>query len=163
MQISRVSDVQDLNKIADLIQIAVADMRGFYNEGFVEYKTKFDAEHLTKRLSDPDFMLWKGEIEGQVVAFGIVTTDSDIAYLELYGVDANHRKQGLGRQMLGGIRKDLAENRSDLFKLSCDSAVTNLAANSSLMKSGYEIITQLENHWYGQDHYLWELLLRETV
>ena len=127
----------------------------YYNErARTEEVNKYTAPQLMEQISeDPDSVLLAKENE-EIVGFCISKYDDGLIWLSWFGVLSNHRKQGIGEKMLVALEESVHRRRS--HKIWCDTRSVNVNAQSVLRKAGFVKIASLENHWYGQDFFLWE-------
>ena len=92
-----------------------------------------------------------------LAGFCISTYDDGLIWLAWFGVAKSQRLKGLGSQLLNASIA-LVSSRG-CHKIWCDSRTSNLESRSVLLRAGFREICLLENHWYGQDFWLWEKLV----
>lgn len=108
---------------------------------------------LSMIAADPCSVLVAMEA-GKPVGFVVSEVDDGLVWLAWFGVDPDARRKGLGALLLGELEKTVRPR--GCHKIWCDSRTENTVSAGVLARAGYSRITELKNHWYGQDFYLWE-------
>jgi ribosomal protein S18 acetylase RimI-like enzyme len=104
----------------------------------------------------PDAVLIADD-NGKCVGFCVSDYDDGVIWLAWFGVAATYRRQGIGRALLAAL-EERARNRG-IHKIWCDCRTTNRASQQVLADTGFTVICEVKNHWYGQDFLLLEQLL----
>lgn len=80
---------------------------------------------------------WEAE---RLVGFAVVEKQDDVAYLHLIGVDAEHRRKGLGRQLLTECEKFSLSSGAERVML--EVRESNERARAFYLSLGYEILAR---------------------
>lgn len=127
----------------------------YYNERARREETaKYTASHLVSYVSDdPDAVLvaWQ---EATPIGFCVSRYDDGVVWLSWFGVAASARGLGVGTRMVRALLQTLASRGA--HKLWCDTRTDNKGSQIVLERMGFARIARLDNHWYGQDFFLWE-------
>ncbi len=107
-------------------------------------------------LLDPDSVL-VARIESELVGFCLSRNDDGLIWLSWFGVDAAHRRKGIGAALIESLEATVRSGRS--HKIWCDCRTENEASKTLLNKHAYQQLCIVRNHWYGQDFILWEKLI----
>jgi hypothetical protein len=102
---------------------------------------------------DPDFVL-VGEISGEIVGAEICSPDNGILWVQWAYVREDARKGGTGMRI--GRRMNARFQNTWFTKMCCYTRTENRESNAITRLMGFRIVTELKNHWFGQDYYYWE-------
>ena len=127
----------------------------YYNESAIRAElAKYTPDELRRRVAgDPHGALVAREGD-RLVGYCVSRFDSGTIYLDWYGTDQRARGRGIGAALLAALAATLPSRRA--HKIWCDSRTDNTESNSVLERAGFRRIATLENHWFGQDFFLWE-------
>lgn len=144
----------EIDALKALMHATIAPLT-YYNPPAINAElAKYTAAELRARVAaDPQAALVArdGDI---LVGYCVSRYDNGTIYLDWYGTDPRARGRGIGAALLAALAKSLPSRRA--HKIWCDSRTDNKESNSVLERAGYRRIATLENHWYGQDYFLWE-------
>jgi RimJ/RimL family protein N-acetyltransferase len=94
-------------------------------------------------------------VDGErIIGFCVSRYDDALIWLSWFGVDESNRRRGVGKALLAALTATLP--RRNAHKIWCDSRTANQASARALEQFGFRRITEVRNHWYGQDFFLWE-------
>ncbi|MFZ2491416.1 MAG: GNAT family N-acetyltransferase [Thermoanaerobaculia bacterium] len=144
-------------KTSVLIAAVIADLP-YYNERAKRDETaKYAAAELTQLAhDDPDSVL-VATMGSQIVGFCISKYDDATIWLSWFGVAPANRSTGMGRRLLEAL--ELTVRRRGAHKIWCDTRTDNVRSQAVIQRFGFRRITEIANHWYGQDFVLWEKLV----
>lgn len=152
--------VEEANKVSGLITSLIQSL-SYYNErARTEEANKYLPSELMTLLNEDVYSVLLAKDDEEIVGFCISKYDDGLIWLAWFGVTTSHRNKGVGGKLLAAL-EDSAPNRR-AHKVWCDTRTVNLTAQKVLQKAGYKKIASLENHWYGQDFFLWEKTINET-
>jgi len=156
-----VAEEKNTPHLAKLIHEILTEMSQYYKDEAIKTELRvYTADYIQKLINNPDFLLFKAEVNKNIVGFQIVSIYQTLAYLEWSGVHPDYRRQGIGRALKSLTEEYLLKNRPDVHKIWCDTRVTNTPSIKNLLKNGYQISALLRKHWFGEDYYLYEKIIR---
>jgi GNAT superfamily N-acetyltransferase len=112
---------------------------------------------LDLSTKDPHSVLlaWEGD---EAVGFAVNSMDNGPVWLHWFGVVPENRKKGIGHRLLHAV--ETAARTRGAHKVWCDTRTDNSASISVLAAMNYIPVARLNDHWFGQDYFLWEKSLR---
>ena len=120
---------------------------------------KYTPAELLKKLEEDAKSIIAVKEKEQIVAFCFSRFDDYTIWLEWFGVAPSSRGQKLSNILLQKLEASAQER--NCHKIWCDSRTENQQSVNVLTRNGYEKVTLLRNHWYGQDFFLWQKFLVE--
>jgi len=116
---------------------------------------KYTAKTLSRKISeDPHSVLVAKDVDGKIVGFSFNHFDDYTIWIDWLGVESTTRNSGVGAAMLRETLRTAPERRA--HKVWCDTRTINEPSKNLLHKMGFGRLTEIKNHWYGQDFILWE-------
>lgn len=149
----------DVSQASALLSQVVSSL-SYYNEDARNTEiAKFDKKGLGSFVADPTKMVLIAEASAQeprqrLAGLLIAGEDDRLMWLNWFIVHPTHRRCGVGTQLVDALAAAAREHRC--HKIWCDSRVENLPSAHLLLREGFKVIARVNNHWYGQDFYLWE-------
>jgi len=145
--------------VEELFRDVVSPLTYYNSRALEEELTKYAAAHLEALVDqDPDAIL-VARIDAELVGFCISSYDDGLLWLAWFGVSASARGRGFGVYLLEALERSASRRRA--HKVWCDTRTSNEVSARVLERAGYNRIAELTNHWYGQDFYLWEKVVRD--
>jgi ribosomal protein S18 acetylase RimI-like enzyme len=123
-------------------------------EELAKYTVK---ELLLMRNEDKDSII-VAHYGGLLAGFCISRYDDGIIWLSWFGVSKQWRGKGVGSALVARLEATVLQRKC--HKIWCDTRTSNKASAKVLKNSGFERICKIEQHWYGQDFYLWQKYIR---
>lgn len=145
---------EDAQETAELLDRVVSSL-DYYNErARREELAKYTKTQLLQIIQEEPDAVLVARWSGKIVGFCISYYDDGLIWLSWFGVDDACRGQGVGRTLLEAL--EATAGRRHAHKIWCDTRVPNEKSARVLVAAGFQRLTMLKNHWYGQDFYLWE-------
>lgn len=88
-------------------------------------------------------------IDGRVVGFAIMKYGERVAHLNLFAVAPNHRRAGVGRQLLQWLEKCAAVAGN--VAISLEVRATNTVAQRFYESMGYRVLVKLPGYYQGSE------------
>jgi RimJ/RimL family protein N-acetyltransferase len=148
----------EAEEVATLFRAIIANLT-YYNELAVQTELeKYSAPNLLiKRHEDP-YSIIVLKAEQKIIGYCFSRFDDYTVWLEWFGVAMEHRKKGLGAALLQMLEEASKERKS--HKIWCDCRTDNARSKIVLENNGFELITEIKRHWYGQDFFLWQKFIQ---
>ncbi len=144
----------DLDALNQLFTSVLVDIP-YYNPLAKENeKNRYDTDELAKKLEDDPQSIIVIKDDEKIGAFCFSRFDDFTIWLEWFGVSPSYRGLGLSRLLLKKLEESAKARKC--HKIWCDTRTENLAAIHILTNFGYEKITEIKDHWYRQDFFLWQ-------
>ena len=135
---------------------AILETLDYYNQLARENeRKKYSIVELERKIEeDPKSVILaiKNDI---ILGFCFNYFDDYLIWLEWIIVLPEYHGLSIGHGLLKYLIKTALER--GCHKIWCDSRTSNDKSNKFLLKSGFQKIAEIENHWYGQNFYLWQL------
>lgn len=100
-------------------------------------------------ISGPDASVVVARREQRVAAFGIMHFGEQVAHLNLLAVAQEHRRQGLGRQLLEWLTTTAIE--AGVFTINLELRTNNEAARLFYENQGYEQLGVVQGYYQGRE------------
>jgi ribosomal protein S18 acetylase RimI-like enzyme len=100
-------------------------------------------------ISGPDASVVVARREQRVAAFGIMHFGDQVAHLNLLAVAPEHRRQGLGRQLLEWLTTTAIE--AGVFTINLELRTHNEAARVFYENQGYEQLGVVQGYYQGRE------------
>ncbi len=85
----------------------------------------------------------------RIAAFAIMHFGDESAHLNLLAVVASHRRQGLGRQLMGWLTATAIE--AGIFRIDLELRAQNLAAREFYERIGFEALNVIPGYYQGRE------------
>lgn len=144
----------EAQQVAMMIRNAIEPLDYYNDRARGEEMAKYRAEGLLAMShEDADSILLARSGE-DLLGFCLSRYDDGVVWLSWFGVAEAHRGKGIGRLLLDALAATLPKRRS--HKIWCDTRTNNVRSQRVLTEAGFRQIARIDNHWYGQDFFLWE-------
>lgn len=131
----------------------------YYNEIAKETESsKYTPELLATKIRDDEYSVAVALDGDKIIGFCFSRKDDFTIWIEWFAVSEDYRRKGIGTSFLRFL-ESTAKQRS-AHKLWCDCRTNNEKSANALISYGFKKIGTVENHWYGQDFYLWHKLVQ---
>jgi len=152
-------DPGEASALVDLI-VSVVSTLSYYNDRAREEEiAKYRKENLVEMVKDDPDSVLVARIDGRLAGFCLSYYDDGLLWLSWFGVATDSRGIGIGRRLIAALEESAPKR--GCHKVWCDTRVPNVQSAQVLTRAGYKQLCRLENHWYGQDFFLWEKVLSE--
>ena len=149
---------KDILLLSPLIKKVIYGTPYYTPEGKRMESSKYPPAGLKEKLGNKSWLLLVVKDKKQIVGFLSGYFDCGVFWVDWIGVDAGHRKQGVAARIMGELENIASRNKA--HKIWLDTRVANKEAISMFTSMGFKKIANLKNHWYHNDFYLWEKLLK---
>ena len=152
---------EQADAVAALVRAVIEPLDIYVPEARAVEIARHDAAALRAMVADDPLSVlvaWDTADPPTPVGFVVGNRDDGLVWLAWFGVAPGVRARGLGRALLAAFERSAAERGA--HKVWCDCRTDNTASRHLFATSGYRMLTELRNHWHGQDFYLWEKALR---
>lgn len=147
----------DVDRVG-LLFVEILDTLHYYNDTAKKNeKSKYTSEELIKKIQEDMYSVMSVYEDDNIVGFCFSRFDDYTVWLEWFGIADSHRGRGIGDLIL--MELEVATKKRGCHKIWCDSRTKNLASFKVLQRNSYTIVATLENHWYGQDFFIWQKFL----
>ena len=136
-----------LNEIPYYNSLAKRDEARKYTVKKLEEKTNEDRDSIICALNE----------KGAIVGYLFNHFDDYTIWIDWFGVPKDKRRLGIGTLLLEYLFQSARQR--NCHKIWCDTRASNIPSMITLKKAGFSSITEIKNHWYGQDFILWERLI----
>jgi ribosomal protein S18 acetylase RimI-like enzyme len=87
--------------------------------------------------------------EGRIAAFGIMHYGDEVAHLNLLAVATAHRRQGLGRQLMGWLTTTAIE--AGVFRINLEVRSRNEEARIFYESLGFDALNVVQGYYQGRE------------
>lgn len=144
----------DLENLSQLFTEILLDIP-YYNALAKENeKERYCSKELSAKLQEDPYSIIIIKDDHQIVAFCFSRFDDFTIWLEWFGIVPLYRGKGLSKLLLEKLEESTVARKC--HKIWCDTRTENERSINVLTKYGFEKITEIKNHWYGQDFFLWQ-------
>jgi RimJ/RimL family protein N-acetyltransferase len=154
----RYAIANDLENICKLFSSILEELSYYNALAKKTEKVKYSVEHLQNQLLADPFSIIIIELDDRLIGYCFSHFDDYTIWIDWFGIDVMYRRKGIGSLILKELEKS-AQSRN-CHKIWCDSRTENIASLALLLKNGYNIATTLKNHWYDQDFFIWQKLIK---
>lgn len=144
-------------QVAALVRSVIEPLEYYNERARSEEIAKYGTEELIALATRDRFSVLVALSSGVESGFCISEYDDGLIWLDWFGVASAFRHRGIGNSLLRALEESTAARQC--HKIWCDSRTSNLASEAVLARSGYSKICTVQNHWYGQDFFLWEKVI----
>lgn len=149
--------LSELSAAATLIQGVITPLEYYTPEARNAEVAKYTSDELEALATSDPLSVIVARSGGELVGFCISKYDDGIIWLAWFGVREDQRGMGISSELLRVLETRTRD--CGCHKVWCDTRTTNLRSQHVLGRSGFSRTCTLENHWYGQDFYIWEKLV----
>jgi ribosomal-protein-alanine acetyltransferase len=134
--LARASDARDIAEMSrDLIE-----------QGLTWSWTPARVQHF---ISGPESSVVVARREQRLAAFAIMHFGDDVAHLNLLAVAPEHRRQGLGSQLMDWLTKTALE--AGVFRINLELRTNNEAARTFYSRMGFEQLGIVQGYYQGRE------------
>jgi ribosomal protein S18 acetylase RimI-like enzyme len=134
--LARVSDAREIAEMSrDLIE-----------RGLTWSWTPARVQHF---ITGPESSVVVARRERQIAAFAIMHFGDDVAHLNLLAVAPEHRRQGLGRQLVGWLTETAIE--AGVFRINLELRLRNEPARIFYERLGFEQLGAVQGYYQGRE------------
>lgn len=150
-------DIEHIPSTYKLVYETIFSLPTYTKAGSEEQVLTFTPDRLREHINNGDRLNIIVTNDENVVGFlfGIIERlqNSNVFYLEWTGVTPLYRNKGVMQSMWN--RMDMWSRNNGLEGILVDTLTNNQKMIRFLQKNNMNIWTELKNHWYGQDYFLW--------
>jgi len=126
---------------------AIAEMsRDLIEQGLTWSWTPARVQHF---ISGPESSVVVARRERQVAAFAIMHFGEEVAHLNLLAVAAEHRRQGLGRQLMDWLTATAVE--AGVFRINLEVRTRNDTARIFYESMGFDALRIVQGYYQGRE------------
>ncbi|MBI4095241.1 MAG: GNAT family N-acetyltransferase [DPANN group archaeon] len=130
-----------------------------YSEHACKYWEHFyTPAKLRGDLNDAQWIMLIAKDNNNVVGFtNVYKIMGGVAQCDWCIVNPNYSGHGIGHALTKALFKEC--RKAGCHKIETDSRINNAAGISLLKATGWQKVSLLKRHWFGQDYFLWEKFL----
>ncbi len=134
-----------LARAADAREIAEMS-RDLIEQGLTWSWTPARVQHF---ISGSESSVVVARRERHIAAFGIMHFGEDVAHLNLLAVAPEHRRQGLGRQLMSWLTVTAIE--AGIFRISLELRKCNEPARAFYERLGFDLLGVVQGYYQGRE------------
>lgn len=134
-----------LARVSDAHEIAEMS-RDLIEQGLTWSWTPARVQHF---ITGPESSVVVARREQQIAAFAIMHFGDDVAHLNLLAVAPEHRRQGLGRQLVGWLTETAIE--AGVFRINLELRLRNEPARIFYERLGFEQLGVVQGYYQGRE------------
>jgi ribosomal protein S18 acetylase RimI-like enzyme len=115
---------------------------------------KFSEQTFAARIKADRMAVSIAERDGVPVGFCITDDQKGPIWIDWYGALPQARSLGIGSALIQHLIDEMPARKAT--RIWCDTRTNNTASIGLFEKFGFRRLCRLDNHWYGQDFFLWE-------
>jgi len=146
----KLADVNELSRFANKI---IGDCPYYSANAKRIIKREFSPVMLRAKAKSRDWLFLVAK-EESMIGFCFGEFYGETYWFEWIGVDQHARGRGIATALMAEQERRVRGRRTR--RLWCDCRTENTESKRLLRKMGLRRFARLDNHWYGQDFYLWE-------
>jgi ribosomal protein S18 acetylase RimI-like enzyme len=125
----------------------IAEMsRDLIEQGLTWSWTPARVQHF---ISGPESSVVVARLERRIAAFAIMHFGDEVAHLNLLAVAPEHRRQGLGRQLMGWLTTTAIE--AGVFRINLELRTQNEPARIFYEQLGFEQLGIVQGYYQGRE------------
>lgn len=144
----------EIDAVAALMRATIEPLAYYNARARRAELAKYTAETLRTMAADDPLAVLVARQHRRVVGFCVSRYDDATIWLSWFGTAHDARGRGIGTALLRALADSLPARGA--HKIWCDSRTDNVESRAVLERFGFRRVATLENHWFGQDYYLWE-------
>jgi ribosomal-protein-alanine N-acetyltransferase len=134
-----------LARMSDAHEIAEMS-RDLIEQGLTWSWTPARVQHF---ITGPESSVVVARRERQIAAFAIMHFGDDVAHLNLLAVAPEHRRQGLGRQIVGWLTETAIE--AGVFQINLELRLRNEPARIFYERLGFDQLGVVQGYYQGRE------------
>jgi ribosomal-protein-alanine N-acetyltransferase len=134
-----------LARVSDAHEIAEMS-RDLIEQGLTWSWTPARVQHF---ITGPESSVVVARRERQIAAFAIMHFGDDVAHLNLLAVGPEHRRQGLGRQLVGWLTETAIE--AGVFRINLELRLRNEPARIFYERLGFDQLGVVQGYYQGRE------------
>jgi ribosomal protein S18 acetylase RimI-like enzyme len=134
-----------LARVSDAHEIAEMS-RELIEQGLTWSWTPARVQHF---IRGPESSVVVARRERQIAAFAIMHFGDDVAHLNLLAVAPEHRRQGLGRQLIGWLTETAIE--AGVFRINLELRLRNEPARIFYERLGFDQLGVVQGYYQGRE------------
>jgi ribosomal-protein-alanine N-acetyltransferase len=134
-----------LARMTDALEIAEMS-RDLVEQGLTWSWTPARVQHF---ISGPESSVVVARRDRQIAAFAIMHFGDEVAHLNLLAVAPEHRRQGLGRQLMGWLTTTAIE--AGVFRINLELRVRNESARMFYEGLGFDQMGVVQGYYQGRE------------
>lgn len=149
------SDIQTYYK---LIRRVILNTPYYSKWAKKEESTGYSVEWIKRGVKNRKKLFLCAKDKNKVVGFVFGSINTGMLHLVWLGVDPSYRTKGIAEQLM---RKAEQWAKGKVHKIWFDTRTTNRESIPLAKKLKYHKAATLKKHYYGQDFYIWEKLIKK--
>jgi ribosomal protein S18 acetylase RimI-like enzyme len=134
-----------LARVTDAREVAEMS-RDLIEQGLTWSWTPARVQHF---ITGPESSVVVARRERRIAAFAIMHFGDDVAHLNLLAVAPEHRRQGLGRRLMGWLTETAIE--AGVFRINLELRLRNEAARIFYERLGFDQIGVVQGYYQGRE------------
>ena len=122
-----------------------------------EESTGYSPAWLKRGIKNRNKLLLCAKDKNKVVGFAFGYINTGLFHLMWIGTDSEYRKLGIAEKL---VKKVELWAKNKVHKIWLDTRTNNKQSVALFKKLKYKKAATLRKHYYGQDFYIWEKLIR---
>jgi ribosomal protein S18 acetylase RimI-like enzyme len=119
---------------------------------------KFSKKSILHDIRHKDHIYIIAKRKNDIVGFACGYFDAETFWMDWICVEKDTRRKGVAKEIINFLIKTTKKNKA--YKIWCDTRTTNKHAINLMKKMKFKKTGLFKKHWYGQDFYFWERILR---
>jgi ribosomal protein S18 acetylase RimI-like enzyme len=134
-----------LARVTDAREVAEMS-RDLIEQGLTWSWTPARVQHF---ITGPESSVVVARREGRIAAFAIMHFGDDVAHLNLLAVAPEHRRQGLGRRLMGWLTETAIE--AGVFRINLELRLRNEPARIFYERLGFDQLGIVQGYYQGRE------------
>jgi ribosomal protein S18 acetylase RimI-like enzyme len=134
-----------LARVTDAREVAEMS-RDLIEQGLTWSWTPARVQHF---ITGPESSVVVARREGRIAAFAIMHFGDDVAHLNLLAVAPEHRRQGLGRRLMGWLTETAIE--AGVFRINLELRLRNESARIFYERLGFDQLGVVQGYYQGRE------------
>ena len=155
----RYATADDAECLEKLFAEVVGNLTIYNEEARRTEINKYDLAALRTKIGEDPLSISIAVNDEEILGYCITTDQHGPIWIDWYGVAEGARRAGIGYQLIWHLISELPSRSAT--KIWCDTRTNNVPSIVLFEKMGFRQLCMLKDHWYGQDFYLWELILQQ--
>ena len=150
-------DKDHIRETYGLVHETIFNLPSYTRRGMEDQIKIYTIPNLLEHIKNPDRLSIIAIQNGKVIGFlfGVIErlSNANVFYLEWNGVSPQHRNAGVMQTMWDTMEVWVKDKKLDGILV--DTLTTNSKMINFLQKNKMKVWSEMKNHWYGQDFFLW--------
>ena len=154
----RIAKSKDIHSLSKFYKDIISSNPYYSKQAINKESKRFSIPNLTKEFRDKDNLYIITQEGNDIIGARNGYYEAGMFWCDWCVVHPLCRRKGVSKALMTFLENKL--KKEGLHKIWCDSRTNNKESKIALKRMGFNRITTIKNHWYGQDFILWQKLLR---